>query len=103
MNDFPTDEDRVQGRIHGEQPQVETESVLVRILYSILLAMMMGVAQSILSLLTVIQIIIMIFKKGAPNENLADFATDLGVWMAKAVRYMGVASDVKPWPWTDLD
>ncbi|MGR3708080.1 MAG: DUF4389 domain-containing protein, partial [Alterinioella nitratireducens] len=51
---------------------------------------------------TVIQFIIMAVQKER-NERLAEFGTDLGIWMAKAARYQTAASTVKPWPWTDLD
>lgn len=99
-----TDEDKLSGRLHGEQPEPdEPESLLLRIVYLILIAMMMSVSQTILGVLTVIQLIVMALNKGQPNENLADFGTDLGVWMAKAVRYMAAASRVKPWPWSELD
>jgi len=27
----------------------------------------------------------------------------MGVWMAKAIRYQTAGSEVKPWPWTELD
>ena len=53
--------------------------------------------------MTVVQFVLMLINSGRPNENLADFGTDLGVWMAKAARYMTGASQVKPWPWTELD
>jgi hypothetical protein len=45
----------------------------------------------------------MLINRGAPNERLAELGTDLGIWMAKAARYQTAASDVKPWPWTELD
>jgi hypothetical protein len=52
---------------------------------------------------TVVQFVIMLVNNGDRNERLADFGTDLGIWMAKAARYQSAASEVKPWPWTDLD
>lgn len=99
-----TDEDKLSGRIHGEQFEPDQgEGMLMRIVHTLLVGAMMSVTQTILGALTLIQIIIMALNKGAPNENLANFGTDLGVWMAKAVRYMTAASNVKPWPWTELD
>ncbi|WP_289079853.1 DUF4389 domain-containing protein, partial [uncultured Sulfitobacter sp.] len=56
-----------------------------------------------LTVATVIQLAIMLVSNHKPNERLAEFGTDLGVWMAKAARYQTGASDVKPWPWTELD
>ncbi|GAA6187592.1 DUF4389 domain-containing protein [Litorivita sp. NS0012-18] len=99
-----TDDEKLEGRMHGEQIEPEApEGMLMRIVYVILIAFMMSVSQTILGVVTIIQIVIMALNKGEPNENLASFGTDLGVWMAKAVRYMTADSQVKPWPWTEID
>ncbi|MGH1354300.1 MAG: DUF4389 domain-containing protein [Thalassovita sp.] len=98
------DEDKVSGRLHGEQFEPDNpEGLLMRIVYVLIIGVMMSLTQTILGVLTLIQLVIIALNKGEPNENLADFGTDLGVWMAKSVRYMTAASDVKPWPWTELD
>lgn len=98
-----SDEDRVDGRIHGEQPEAEKDGLLTRLVYMIVLWLMLSLAQTVLTLATVVQFIIMALQQGKPNERLADFGTDLGIWMAKAARFQTGASDVKPWPWTELD
>ena len=96
--------DKVSGRIHGEQFEPDRpDGMGWRLIHMILIAFMMSVAQTVLTVLTVIQFIIMALSRGHPNERLADFGTDLGIWMAKAARYQMAASPVKPWPWTDLD
>jgi hypothetical protein len=97
------DEDKLSGRMHGEQLEPEAEGFVMRIIHVLIIAVMMSLSQTILGVLTLIQIVIMALNKGEPNENLAEFGTDMGVWMAKSVRYMTAASDVKPWPWTELD
>lgn len=97
------DHDKMMGRIHGEQPETESENVFLRLIYMILIAIMISFAQTILTVATVIQFIIMLVNNKQPNERLAEFGTDLGVWVAKAARYQTAASDVKPWPWTELD
>ncbi len=98
------DDQKIEGRLHGEQFEPEAPDGLARrVVYVILIAMMMSVAQTVLGVLTVIQLVIILLNKGEPNANLADFGTDLGVWMAKAVRYMSAGSQVKPWPWSELD
>jgi len=96
------DDDRYQGRIHGEQFEVEADQIGMRLIYMILIWIMIQVAQTVLGVVTVIQFVILLISK-QPNDRLADFGTDLGVWMAKAARYQTAASNVKPWPWTDLD
>ncbi|WP_281955479.1 DUF4389 domain-containing protein [Pseudophaeobacter arcticus] len=97
------DPDDIDGRLHGEQFEPEEqEGLLTRLLYMILIAVMISVAQTVLATATVLQFIVLAVTK-EPNERLADFGTDLGIWIAKAARYQMVASNVKPWPWTDLD
>jgi succinate-acetate transporter protein len=98
-----TDEDKVKGRIHGEQPDAEEENLFLRLIHMLLIAFMISIAQTILGFATVIQFIIMLINNKQKNERLAEFGTDLGVWVAKAARYQTAASNVKPWPWTELD
>lgn len=98
------DEDKVQGRIHGEQFEPEqTENLWMRLFHMVLIAIMINLAQTVLVAVTVIQFVIMATSKSKPNERLADFGTDLGIWLAKAARFQTAASEVKPWPWTELD
>ena len=98
------DEEKIRGRLHGEQFEPEQEdNILMRLLYMILIAIMISFAQTVLGVATVLQFIIMLVSNKKPNERLADFGTDLGVWIAKAARYQTAASEVKPWPWTELD
>ena len=98
-----SDDDKVTGRIHGPQPEAEDENILIRLVYMLLIAVMISFAQTILTVLTVIQFIIMLINNKVPNERIAEVGTDLGVWVAKAARYQTAASNVKPWPWTELD
>ncbi|SFC55692.1 DUF4389 domain-containing protein [Tropicimonas isoalkanivorans] len=96
--------DDIDGRLHGPQPDPGPEEpMLLRLVYMVLIYFMIGIAQTILGFATVVQFVIMLLNKRQPNERLADFGTDLGVWIAKAARYQTAASEVKPWPWTELD
>jgi uncharacterized membrane protein YqjE len=98
------DEAKVQGRIHGDQVEPkEEENLLMRLVYMVLIAIMISLAQTILGVATVLQFIIMLINQKEPNKRLAEFGTDLGVWIAKAARFQTAASNVKPWPWTELD
>lgn len=99
-----SDDAKVDGRIHGEQNEPSTKETLVmRLIFMLIIWFMLSIAQTILSVLTVVQFILMALSKGEPNPRLADFGTDLGIWIAKAARFQTAASEVKPWPWTELD
>jgi len=98
------DDANLDGRVHGEQPDVpETRNLGGRLLYMLIIAFLLSISQTVLTVITVVQFIVMVVNGGEKNPRLADFGTDLGIWMAKAARYQSAASDVKPWPWTDLD
>ncbi|MDG3041923.1 MULTISPECIES: DUF4389 domain-containing protein [Roseicyclus] len=97
------DDERIAGRLNGDQPESPRESMALRLVHMVIIAVMLSLGQTVLTLLTVVQFVVMLINTGERNQRLADFGTDLGIWMAKAARYQSAASDVKPWPWTDLD
>lgn len=89
--------------MHGEQPEVAKDGMVKRVLYMVLIWIMLSLAQTVLTVATILQVVLMVLNSGKPNDRLAEFGTDLGIWMAKAARFQTGASDVKPWPWTELD
>ncbi|MEM1273564.1 MAG: DUF4389 domain-containing protein [Pseudomonadota bacterium] len=98
------DSDNIDGRLHGEQPDPGPADPLGRrVLHMVLVAILLYFAQTILSVITIVQLVILLVDNRKPNARLADFGTDLGIWIAKAARFQTAASDVKPWPWTELD
>jgi hypothetical protein len=98
------DEHKVAGRLNGEQIEPDKpDNMLMRLLYMILIAIMISLAQTVLGVATVVQFVVMLVNNNEPNKRLADFGTDLGIWIAKAARFQTAASNVKPWPWTELD
>lgn len=98
------DDSKIDGRLHGEQLEPEQpDNMLLRLVYLLLIAFMISLAQTVLGFTTVLQFVVMLVNNKQPNERLADFGTDLGIWIAKAARYQMAASNVKPWPWSELD
>lgn len=99
-----SDDEKMQGRIHGEQFDPEHEdSMLMRLIFMVLIATMISIAQTVLVVATVVQFVIMLVNDKKSNQKLADFGLNLGIWIAKAARYQTAGSNVKPWPWTELD
>lgn len=85
------------------ESQPDFENIWLRLVNMIIIAVLLSMASTLLGVMTVAQFIIMLVNNREPNENLAEFGTTMGVWMAKAARYQTAASEVKPWPWTELD
>ena len=79
------------------------ESPVIRLLWMVFISVMLSLAQTVLIFVTVIQFIIMLVSGRQPNERLADFRTTLGIWIAKAARYQTAASEMRPWPWSEVD
>ena len=69
----------------------------------VVISVMLGLAQTVLTFVTIIQFITMLVSGGQPNERLANFGTTLGIWIAKAALYQTAASEMRPWPWSELD
>lgn len=85
------------------QPEPGTEAkppIWMRGLVMLLIAIMIGLAQTVLHALTILQFILMLIDKGKPNPQIAGFGTSLGGWLAKAAAFQTAASDDRPWPWT---
>lgn len=79
------------------------ENIWLRLVHMVIIAVMMSMASTLLGFITVAQFLIMLFNQRRPNENLAEFGDTMGVWLAKSARYQSAASEIKPWPWTELD
>lgn len=79
------------------------ENLFTRLIYMVLIWVMISVAGTVIGVLAVVQFVIMAVSNKQPNERLAALGTDMGIWVAKATRYQTAASEVKPWPWTELD
>lgn len=79
------------------------EGLGARALTSVILWLMIQLAQTVILFVTVIQFVFLLIENKRPNARIARFGEDVGIWVAKAARYQAGASEVKPWPWTELD
>ncbi len=79
------------------------ENLFTRLVYVVIIWFMMSFATTLIGVLVVLQAVIMLINNKQPNERIAELGTDVGIWVAKATRYQTAASEVKPWPWTELD
>ncbi len=92
------DEDRPTAPLEKSE-----EPLWKRVIFMLIIGAMLSFAQSILVLIAVVQFIIILIDRRQPNERLADFGCMVGAWVAKAARYMSIATDAKPWPFQEMD
>jgi Domain of unknown function (DUF4389) len=93
MSDLNTDP-----RVLPEPGATPKGSIWMRGLMMLIFAILIGLAQTVLHALTVVQFVLMVFDNGKPNAQIARFGKSLGGWLAKAAAFQTAQSEVKPWP-----
>ena len=78
----------------------DRSALWLRLLYLVLVSFLIGAAIMVMQVLTVVQFIIMLVDRGAPNPQIAAFGKSFGNWVSKAVRFQTAQSEDKPWPWS---
>ena len=73
-------------------------SVWARGLMMLIFAILIGMAQTILHALTVLQFVLMLLDKGKPNARIAEFGQTLGSWLSKAAQFQTARTETRPWP-----
>lgn len=77
-----------------------TGSIWMRGLSMLIIAILVGLAQTVLHALTILQFVLMLMDKGKPNAQIAAFGQTLGAWLSTAALFQTGRSEEKPWPWT---
>jgi len=75
------------------------ESIWLRGLWSLILIILFGIAETLLFFVAVIQFLWMLFSRKR-NQFLVDFGASLAKWLAKTARFQSAASEEKPFPWS---
>jgi len=74
------------------------KAVWLRGLFMVIVALLIGAAQSVLFLLALIQFVLMLLSRGAANAQIAEFGDVLGKWLVQAARFQTAKSEDRPWP-----
>ncbi|ATN13227.1 MULTISPECIES: DUF4389 domain-containing protein [Pseudomonas] len=76
------------------------ESIVLRILWMLVFALVWQVAQFLLGALVVVQLIYRLIY-GAPNLGLMNFGDSLSQFLAQIGRFGSFHTEQKPWPFAD--
>ena len=75
------------------------ENVWLHGLTMLVLVLLVNLAQAVIGLVGLIQFLWMLIARER-NAALAEFGAGLGTWLAITARFVGGASDERPFPWT---
>ncbi|MFO2464924.1 DUF4389 domain-containing protein [Pseudomonas sp. 15FMM2] len=76
------------------------ESIVLRILWMLVFALVWQVAQFLLGALVVVQLVHRLIY-GAPNLSLMNFGDSLSQFLAQIGRFGSFHTEQKPWPFAD--
>ncbi len=74
------------------------KGIWMRGLLMLILALMFGLAETVLVVVAVVQFLWMLFAK-EKNALLMEFGKDLGKWLEATARFQSGATEDKPFPW----
>ncbi len=86
--------------MHTPVEQDSNKNTWTRGLFMLIFIVLFKIAETVLSLLAVIQFFWLLFNK-EPNASLKKFGISLGNWMLEVVDFQSCASDEKPFPWKE--
>lgn len=78
----------------------DSRAVWARGGWMLVLLILFSIAQTLLVATAVLQFGWMLFTR-AKNPHIAEFGAKLGNWMAMTARFEALASDDKPFPWSE--
>jgi hypothetical protein len=74
------------------------DGIWMRGLMMLILALMFGLAETVLAVVAVVQFLWMLFAK-EKNTLLMGFGEDLAKWLAEVALFQSGATEDKPFPW----
>lgn len=80
--------------------EAKYESILLRVLWMLVFALVWQVAQFLLGALVAVQLIYRLVY-GAPNASLMNFGDSLSQFLAQIGRFGSFHTEQKPWPFGD--
>lgn len=86
--------------MNDSNSEAKYESILLRVLWMLVFLLVWQVAQFILGVLVLVQLIYRLIY-GAPSASLMNFGDSLSQFLAQIGRFGSFHTDQKPWPFAD--
>ncbi len=85
-----------------ERVEVDRKDVLVRLVYSIVFAAIVGLLDTLMALIVVFQLLFSLITETLPSKRLQRFANSLIAYYYQVLRYVSHNDSVIPFPFSDL-
>jgi hypothetical protein len=82
--------------------EVARPDVVIRIVYSVLFALVVSVLESVLFIIVAFQLIFSLITQKLPSPRLQNFANKLVAYFTQILRYLTHNDSVIPFPFSDL-
>lgn len=86
--------------MNNEEQHLARESIILRIIWMILFAIVWQVSEVVLAVVVLVQLGFRLFT-GAPNAGLLGFGDSLSQYLASIGRFGTFNTEEKPWPFAD--
>lgn len=88
------------GNDHAQQQPIERKNTLIRILYMLLFVFAYSVAEIVLALTVVVQVIIKLVT-GELNERLKIFGKQVSLYILAVLNFLTFNTEEKPFPFAE--
>lgn len=85
-------------KTNAPEDRPSARDICMRGLFMLLMLIAFWVAETLLILLALVQFFWLLFAR-EPNQSLARFGNSLSTWLWQIGRFLGCASEQKPFPW----
>lgn len=85
-----------------EAVSVSRSDVIIRIVYTLLFAVILGLVEALLTVIVVFQLLFSLITQSLPTARLQTFANQAVAFYYQALRYMTHNDSLIPFPFSDL-
>lgn len=85
-----------------EDDRIERTDTALRILYSLLFALIISVLETVVGAIVVFQLVYTLVTKQEPSRRVSDLGNRISAYFYRMLRYLTHNSDQLPFPFTDF-
>ena len=97
----PTTQGSQERTENGQKPIVSRKQIAIRLLYTIMFLVILGIVMFIVKVVVIFQFIFL-FSTRKPNESVRQFSNKISTYGYRIFRYVTLNESQRPFPFTDF-